>query len=346
MTPDDNKARLRRYILGALRDDEAAAIEEEYFVDADALEQVSAAEDELIEDYLEHRLDPESRARFDRHYLSTPGHRDRVSVVRGLMATAARANVSDIASASARTSARKSAASESTPRIAGWPTWQQIALAASIAVLVGVGTIWWLMTRGGGERQPQTPSIAASPTPAAPDAPAGSTTTPPAVAQGPAAPGSGSARPDAAAPTAPRPDAPRLDSPRPDSSGPDSPRAPVVVALSLSAISVRGAGADAPATIPAEATTLLLRLEAEGDVPPLRRGRAVVRTVEGLELWRGPAETARDATAGLRAIVRIPTARLRSGDLIVALHGVGTDGHESEQARYTLRITIADRRLR
>jgi hypothetical protein len=41
---------------------------------------------------------------------------------------------------------------------------------------------------------------------------------------------------------------------------------------------------------------------------------------------------------------RIPAARLRSGDLIVELHGIGADGRESEEARYAVRVKIADRR--
>jgi hypothetical protein len=98
-------------------------------------------------------------------------------------------------------------------------------------------------------------------------------------------------------------------------------------------------------TIPANADELLLRLETGPDDVPLRRGRAVLRTVEGDELWRGPVETPPESNASVRALVRIPAARLRSGDLIVELHGIDASGRgrESELARYMIRVTLAGR---
>jgi hypothetical protein len=68
-----------------------------------------------------------------------------------------------------------------------------------------------------------------------------------------------------------------------------------------------------------------------------------VRTVEGDVLWRGAVDIPRDTDPGLRALVRVPAARLRTGDFIVELHTIGADGRESEQARYTFSIKMARR---
>ena len=88
MTTEHDAGHLRRYILGAATNDECAAIERDYFERADALDQVSEVEDDLITDYLSNRLTSDERDRFERHYLTTPGHRRRVEVTRALRTAA------------------------------------------------------------------------------------------------------------------------------------------------------------------------------------------------------------------------------------------------------------------
>lgn len=309
MAPDHDTSRLRRYALGALPEEECAAIEQQYFVDADALEQLTIAEDELIEDYLEHRLDADSRDRFEHHYLSTPGHRARVSVVRRLKTAAAGSRANDA------NDARGSRRSRSwIGTIASRSPFQQAALAASIALILGAGAVWLFYARQDTSGRDAPASAQASPQ-TSPSAVAGQAT--------------------------PTPGAPARDTPSIPSA--TSPRAPVVVSVTLPAIAVRGAGDGLTAAIPANADALVLRLEGEDGQPPLRRGRAVVRVVAGDELWRGAVDTPRDLPPSVRALVRIPAARLRSGDLIVELHGIGADGRESEQGRYAVRVKMADR---
>src|SRR6476660_898995 len=71
MRSDAPDAQLRRYVLGTLTEPECDAIEREYFAQEDALDRVTAAEDDLIE-----------------HYLSTPCHRRRVAVARAIRTAA------------------------------------------------------------------------------------------------------------------------------------------------------------------------------------------------------------------------------------------------------------------
>ena len=82
----------------------------------------------------------------------------------------------------------------------------------------------------------------------------------------------------------------------------------------------------------------MLRLEGEGDGPALGRGRAVVRTVSGNEVWRGPAASERGARLAALARVEIPADRLTPDDYIVELFGTDPNGREAERYRYFLRV--------
>jgi hypothetical protein len=83
------EAVVRKYLLGESTEDEAAALEREYFASEKALDEVGATEWDLIDDYLASRLPRESRSCFEGHYLSTPAHRTRLATARALRAEAA-----------------------------------------------------------------------------------------------------------------------------------------------------------------------------------------------------------------------------------------------------------------
>lgn len=83
-----NAGRARRYLLRDVTDEESLTIEREYFESEDALEAIAAAEDDLIEDYLDDALTLEDRRKFEREYLATAGHRRRVETIRQLRNTA------------------------------------------------------------------------------------------------------------------------------------------------------------------------------------------------------------------------------------------------------------------
>jgi hypothetical protein len=73
---------MRAYLLGLLSDDDAAMLEEEYFVNRAFFLQVQSEETALIEDYIEGRLRAEEKQRFEGRYLSTPDLRSKVEEVR------------------------------------------------------------------------------------------------------------------------------------------------------------------------------------------------------------------------------------------------------------------------
>jgi len=86
--PDTDRS--RRYLLGLCHEDEAVALEDEYFAREEVLDEVAAAEEALIEDFLDGRLVDEERVRFDSHYLASRVHARRVKLVETLIRRRAR----------------------------------------------------------------------------------------------------------------------------------------------------------------------------------------------------------------------------------------------------------------
>jgi hypothetical protein len=136
--------------------------------------------------------------------------------------------------------------------------------------------------------------------------------------------------PAAAAP--PRPPAARVQEPE---------RTPIVVALSISPLSVRGSDEAATLTIASGTDLVVLRLEGDASAPVPSRGRVIVRTVSGSEIWRGSAvsERGRDADAHMR--VEIPAAAFVPDDYLIELVEPDPKRGELEAYRYFLRVRAA-----
>jgi hypothetical protein len=145
----------RRYLLGQMSDDEAAAQERAYFADPAHVDDVAAAESALVDAYVEGALTASDRAAFESHYLASPIHRDRVATARLLLRTPARRDVRP----------RRAAAV--------WIGW--LAAAAGVAGLA----LWWSRPP-----EPPPPAIATGPSPQ----PAATASAPPAPATVPSAP--------------------------------------------------------------------------------------------------------------------------------------------------------------
>jgi hypothetical protein len=143
---------IRRYLLGDLDAAGAAALEDRYVADPDLLEDVRAAEDALIDAFLDGRLRSAERDRFEAHYLASPVHRDRVAIARALR----------------RRAAGPAESSTAGPWFYGW-----MAMAAAV-VLASL----WIVSRGGSPPPqqaavPETPrSQPHTPAPAPPLVPA------------------------------------------------------------------------------------------------------------------------------------------------------------------------------
>ncbi len=77
---------IRRYLLGELDEDRAAALEAQYFADPALFDEVWAVEHDLVDEYVSGSLPDLEREPFERHYLATEVHRTRVATARALEA--------------------------------------------------------------------------------------------------------------------------------------------------------------------------------------------------------------------------------------------------------------------
>jgi hypothetical protein len=80
---------LKRYLLGQMSEAEEARVERAYLGSDEALEELRAHEDELVEDYLANGLDAAENDRFERHFLASPGRLERLVFLRALADRAA-----------------------------------------------------------------------------------------------------------------------------------------------------------------------------------------------------------------------------------------------------------------
>jgi hypothetical protein len=78
---------LRHYLLGELDEHERARVEEQYFGDDGAFDELLVVEDELIDAYVADRLTPAEQRRFEKLFLTTPSRRERVAFARSLRKT-------------------------------------------------------------------------------------------------------------------------------------------------------------------------------------------------------------------------------------------------------------------
>ena len=281
MAGDHDETEIRRYLLGELDEEPSAALERDYFTREELFDRVWAAETDIVDEYLAGRLSEHQRDRFERHYLASPGHRERVAAARELRSRA---------TAAARP-ARRGGWPAIGPAFGGWPTAWTAAAAAAAVVMLAVGGLW--IVRSSSRAQP------------------------PQGARAPESPGPAQPTPDAAAQT--------------------PPRAPMTIAVALSAISLRGTD-DAPSLIIPQGTDLVvLQLEGDSAAPPFERGRAVVRTLSGEEIWRGPAVAGAGASPSF-ARVELPADTLTPADYIVALFDTAANGIETERNRYFFRV--------
>ena len=243
---------------------------------ADALDRVSAAEDDLIDEYLSSELPAHEREQFERRYLWTPIHRNRVAVARAIRAAT-----------SARAIERRDPG-----------RWWLAAAAIAATVLIVAGGAWMLGGRSASRSGPV--ENAASPV---------------------------------AAP------APPAESPDTTAARESAPAPPVVVAVSISPILVRGAGKAATLVIKPGTDVVRLRLQqGERGEPSVDRGRAIVRTVAGAEVWRGPAASSDGSPRTELARVELPAALFRPDDYIIELLETDARGAAVERYRYFLTV--------
>jgi hypothetical protein len=129
------------------------------------------------------------------------------------------------------------------------------------------------------------------------------------------------------------PPAVSIPAPQPDTT-PQNPAARVV-AVTLSPIVVRSVDETSSVILPPGVDLVSLTLEGVGQSASTTGVRAVVRTVEGREVWGGDAVST--AVAASQARFEIPANLLPPDDYIVTVYGLA-GGQERELQRYSLRV--------
>lgn len=85
---EPNQEKLFRYLLGDLQAEERMRIEELYFTEDAAFDDICAAEDELVRAYLAGELRRSLRRSFEKRLTQSPGFRQRVVLAQDLMEVA------------------------------------------------------------------------------------------------------------------------------------------------------------------------------------------------------------------------------------------------------------------
>lgn len=319
------------YLLGRLTEEEQEHVETFYFGDAENLELLAAVEDELIDSYVRGELGPVERERFEDFFLRAPERRERVETARALDAL--------LKKTSGVSAPRPAPLTH--PRFKRAAFW--LPLAACLLLTLGGAFLVYRMFAV----RPQADSAQSRPadadrtvqstpeqqtTPQQPDAPGGRETasqSPPEAERASVTPPQTDSQ---GATPAPAP-APQPTTPRPAVTQHRS----VVASLLLTAGASRGGGASQTLTVGQGADRV--RLLAEVSVQDYKSYQAVLRTAEGVEVWRGvvkPGGRKKDVAV----IVLNPPARVfRSGDYTLSLAGLRTDGSTDAAGEYQFRVS-------
>src|SRR5215471_12869718 len=77
---NDHDALVTRYLLGDLAEEEQVRIEEQFFADEEAYQQLLAVENELKYEYAQGGLTPAQRSAFERRFLRSEEDRQKVAI--------------------------------------------------------------------------------------------------------------------------------------------------------------------------------------------------------------------------------------------------------------------------
>ncbi|MGH9352675.1 MAG: hypothetical protein ACRD2G_11030 [Terriglobia bacterium] len=122
---------LLRYLLGELKPDEMARLDERLLTDGEMLNSMEETLNDLLDAYAAGELRPEQRERVEKALLRSSSQWERLRFARALRA----AKPSDGAKAAAAAAAAK-------PRL--WSTKLRVAVAFACAVLIAIGAAYWI----------------------------------------------------------------------------------------------------------------------------------------------------------------------------------------------------------
>jgi hypothetical protein len=87
----NNEKQLIQYLLGQMRQEDQARIEEQYLADPDFHQELRATERDLIDQYVHGELSKAKHEQFEKYFLLSPSRRQKVEFARALMQSLAQA---------------------------------------------------------------------------------------------------------------------------------------------------------------------------------------------------------------------------------------------------------------
>jgi hypothetical protein len=312
METDTQENLIRRYLLGDLPEAEQLALEQEFFADDEKFEQVWGAENHLLDSYVRNALAPAERDLFEKNYLASPLHRERLAFARTLV---------QAVDSPPRAAAYDSRRAQSSPT--GFSHWfggrfmqWGMAVATLIMVIAGV----WLLAERARLRDHMNQLQEAK-----------------AEEQQRAAElenriAEERRRQQELAAELARLREQQGKSEKPGPAPPDSSPPHSVVSLLLSPMILRGAGETAQVKITSATTEVRLQLKIEE--PSARNFRVSLQTVEGAQVWN--ASASRKGAALLN--VALPAAKLSTNDYILTLSANDAANQPQEIGRYFFRV--------
>lgn len=95
-----NDELIARYLLGDLPEEQQVAIEDRAFSDAEYRQNITAVENDLIDEYVRRQLSSEQRRQFEQRFLASADRRKRIEFARALATVVAEDHVSEAAAES------------------------------------------------------------------------------------------------------------------------------------------------------------------------------------------------------------------------------------------------------
>lgn len=313
---DSQSELMRRYLLGALPEAEQLRLEERFFADGETLEQIWAVENELIDAYVRNGLAGADREQFERHYLATPEHRERVAFAQELLRVADELDAEEQANMTARVPTE----SFWTKLLAGLRTPQfALGAVAALTILLFAGGAWLLSERARWREQLEQAQTERAAT----------------AQRARELEGQIAQQQERNTELSSELERLREEQQRAIAAPSPTPRSSLLSFLLLA--TVRGGDEQPTLKIPPGADQVRLQMKLERNDYP--RYRVSLRPVDGgatLESARVSVAPRRD---GAIVSIKIPAAKLTRGDYILTLTGVNASGATEQINRYFFRVS-------
>lgn len=298
--PENQTIRMRSYLLGLLPESEQNALEEAFFADSEMLEHMQEVEFDLVDSYVRGKLSNDERGQFERHYLVSPQHLERVAVARELLRVA-NEQVSPLSVSSKESFWEKLLASLRAPQFA-------FGAAVTAVVLLLVGVNWLAIQKTLWHQQRQKERVA-------------ELNRRTELENQIALQNERNAKLNSELERLRNETAPRIQ--------------PTLFSFALLS-TVRGGSEQQILKIPGGTDQVRLLMKTESG--NYRSFLTNIRQVDGNGSWNQAANAAKQPNGGATVSVKIPANKLSSGDYILTLNGTDATGSTEEINRYFFRV--------